>query len=646
MTIVLCADQEARLLPTVRSRCFRLRLGLVGPRDIEAIVADHGVADPPTAARLGRLAGGRPGVALAYARAPDARAHPGGADARPARPDRRPSVRPPGRGAGRDPTGHRARRGARRRRDPDAPPPRCRSAACDAAAATAGGPGARPTDRTRRRPSRRRDRRRRSRRSVAARRPSAAGPSRSSLGLWADVARDLVLVADGGARSVHDTVLLEELAAIAAAVDDRCCRGVPRAGRPRRRVARVERLPGTRPRRAGAGLAAARRGRLTYLRHDGRRCGSRHASGRDGQRPRPGRRLPLFRAPRGDGPRARRLGGEHAGRLRPLRRRGLRARGSRRFSSGSTKGPSSAIVDRVSVAWMPATGTSGRSACGAAAIGATERLTRTDGSDRTAGLFRVRAGASVILTHDGAQTRRRGAAALYRAVLDRVAELEACRPTGTSPTGSEPRRSGSTPGRGTSRPGETSWRCSGAMRTLLQVARSFGRSSPSPDRPRRPDDPDAVRGGVGYGRCPPRPSAMPSNGPWRVTPRSASSARRSRTSGRTSPTWSRRGATRLDAVAETRGDEVATGRGQRRDRSGDRRDRTDRPIRIGPSTGCPPSRRSCSSLSARRHEVPGRGARRPGRRLRRHPGGSAGRPDRRRCWPTRRRPSGSSRGPS
>ena len=72
VTIILCADAEARLLPTVRSRCFRVRLGLVGPRDIEAIVADHGLADPPTAARLGRLAGGRPGLALAYARTPEA----------------------------------------------------------------------------------------------------------------------------------------------------------------------------------------------------------------------------------------------------------------------------------------------------------------------------------------------------------------------------------------------------------------------------------------------------------------------------------------------------------------------------------------------------------------------------------------------
>jgi DNA polymerase III delta' subunit len=72
VTIVLCADDETRLLPTVRSRCARIRLGPVGPRDIEAILADRGAADAPTAARLGRMSGGRPGVALAFAHAPDA----------------------------------------------------------------------------------------------------------------------------------------------------------------------------------------------------------------------------------------------------------------------------------------------------------------------------------------------------------------------------------------------------------------------------------------------------------------------------------------------------------------------------------------------------------------------------------------------
>jgi hypothetical protein len=72
VTIVLCADREDQLLPTVRSRCVRVRLGPVGIREIEAILADQGVADAPTAARLARLSAGRPGMARAWALAPDA----------------------------------------------------------------------------------------------------------------------------------------------------------------------------------------------------------------------------------------------------------------------------------------------------------------------------------------------------------------------------------------------------------------------------------------------------------------------------------------------------------------------------------------------------------------------------------------------
>ncbi len=72
VTIVLCADDEDRLLPTIRSRCARIRLGRVGVRDIEAILAAEGVTDLPLAGRLARISGGRPGVALAYARSPDA----------------------------------------------------------------------------------------------------------------------------------------------------------------------------------------------------------------------------------------------------------------------------------------------------------------------------------------------------------------------------------------------------------------------------------------------------------------------------------------------------------------------------------------------------------------------------------------------
>jgi DNA polymerase-3 subunit delta' len=71
-TLVLCADDEEVLLPTIRSRCARVRLGTAGTREIEQLLAGMELADPPTAARLARLAGGRPGVAVAYARSPDA----------------------------------------------------------------------------------------------------------------------------------------------------------------------------------------------------------------------------------------------------------------------------------------------------------------------------------------------------------------------------------------------------------------------------------------------------------------------------------------------------------------------------------------------------------------------------------------------
>lgn len=72
VTIILCVDQEELLLPTVRSRCARIRLGPMGPRDIETILGELDLADATVAARLGRIAEGRPGVALAYARAPEA----------------------------------------------------------------------------------------------------------------------------------------------------------------------------------------------------------------------------------------------------------------------------------------------------------------------------------------------------------------------------------------------------------------------------------------------------------------------------------------------------------------------------------------------------------------------------------------------
>jgi DNA polymerase-3 subunit delta' len=72
VTIVLCADSEEPLLPTIRSRCVRIRLGPVATREIEAILAETAAVDPGLAARLARISGGRPGVALAWAAAPEA----------------------------------------------------------------------------------------------------------------------------------------------------------------------------------------------------------------------------------------------------------------------------------------------------------------------------------------------------------------------------------------------------------------------------------------------------------------------------------------------------------------------------------------------------------------------------------------------
>jgi DNA polymerase-3 subunit delta' len=72
VTIVLCADDEDRLMPTVRSRAARIRLGPVGVREIEAIIEDASAGDPATAGRLARLSGGRPGAALLLARTPEA----------------------------------------------------------------------------------------------------------------------------------------------------------------------------------------------------------------------------------------------------------------------------------------------------------------------------------------------------------------------------------------------------------------------------------------------------------------------------------------------------------------------------------------------------------------------------------------------
>jgi hypothetical protein len=219
VTIILCVDGEEQLLPTVRSRCVRLRLGPVSIRDVEGILADQGVADPPTAARLARLAAGRPGVARTWALAPDAvlgRAEIARSllDLAEARPARRISVgrellataaivvraldraeRP----AEPREVGGRTRRGSKR---------------ATAAAATAppddsnaGDPDA-PTDADADESA---DAARDVRAPAAERRRAAA----TLVEIWRDVARDLLLVSLGDERRLRDPALLDDLRAAA-----------------------------------------------------------------------------------------------------------------------------------------------------------------------------------------------------------------------------------------------------------------------------------------------------------------------------------------------------------------------------------------------------------------------------------------------
>jgi DNA polymerase-3 subunit delta' len=69
--LLLTAADEERLLPTIRSRCVRIRLGPVARQDVERVLTDSGLVDAPVAARVARLSAGRPGDAIALARAPE-----------------------------------------------------------------------------------------------------------------------------------------------------------------------------------------------------------------------------------------------------------------------------------------------------------------------------------------------------------------------------------------------------------------------------------------------------------------------------------------------------------------------------------------------------------------------------------------------
>jgi hypothetical protein len=224
VTIVLCADDEECLLPTVRSRCMRIRLGPVAGREIERWLGELGAADAPAASRFARLAGGCPGLALAYARAPEA-ARLRGEIARglidllaAGRHERLTSVRS-----------------------------LMRSAAALEAALAEGRKKVAPGDASAEEEGTQ-PKGRRGRKAVAVVRPAgdanstdeadeadadapaeaAASPKVSAserraaasalMSIWASVARDLAVAALGGRRQIHDPELLDELMAVAPTI--------------------------------------------------------------------------------------------------------------------------------------------------------------------------------------------------------------------------------------------------------------------------------------------------------------------------------------------------------------------------------------------------------------------------------------------
>lgn len=198
VTIVLCVDDEAQLLQTVRSRCARIRLGPVAPRVIEAILVERGLADAPSGARLARLSGGRPGLAIALAASPDAVTARGEIVRtlldllRVGRAGRLAAVRELVARAG-----DIARAVDAAAEPGDAPEAVIDAAAPDADAAGEPAPAAG------------------TKRSAAERRRAAL----ALLGAWRDVGRDLLVVARGGRAQVIDHELIEELGSAAADLD-------------------------------------------------------------------------------------------------------------------------------------------------------------------------------------------------------------------------------------------------------------------------------------------------------------------------------------------------------------------------------------------------------------------------------------------
>jgi DNA polymerase-3 subunit delta' len=182
VALILAADDSAGLLPTVVSRCARARLGPVATEPIAELLAERGLADAARSASLARLAGGRPGVAMALAAQPEAtvvqsRLAAALLDLIDA--DRRRRLAAPAELLADAVELLRATAG---RADDDDPPARRSNAA---------------------------------KVSPAERRAAAT----QLLAVWRDVARDLAVATRGGAREIRQHELLDELSAAGTKVD-------------------------------------------------------------------------------------------------------------------------------------------------------------------------------------------------------------------------------------------------------------------------------------------------------------------------------------------------------------------------------------------------------------------------------------------
>ncbi len=217
-TLILCVDDEERLLPTVRSRCARIRLGSVGVREIERLLAERELADPPTAARLARLAGGRAGLAVAYALAPEAEAIRGeigrilldlvpAARAPRLRAARELLARSGTLAAAEDPRSAKPAAGPKRRRSGTTAGSEAATVATEAPSEGAQGQGEPESAAADPEPERKA--------SAAERRRSLA----VLLDVWRGLTRDLALAELGADRSIRDVALLEELVATAGSVE-------------------------------------------------------------------------------------------------------------------------------------------------------------------------------------------------------------------------------------------------------------------------------------------------------------------------------------------------------------------------------------------------------------------------------------------